>query len=76
MSKRAKYTKLEKEAWIAQLVEHWLGTMEFVGSNTGKGEFWLKGNEFEYYVDSHSETMKALWYMVDILAEDCIESHD
>ena len=39
MSKRAKYTKLEKEAWIAQLVEHWLGTMEFVGSNTSKGEF-------------------------------------
>ena len=36
MSKRAKYTKLEKEAWIAQLVEHWLGTMEFVGSNTSR----------------------------------------
>ena len=38
MSKRAKYTKLEKEAWIAQLVEHWLGTWELMSSNSGKEE--------------------------------------
>ena len=25
-------------AWIAQLVAHWFGTTEVVGSNPGKGE--------------------------------------
>ena len=31
------------QAWIAQLVAHWLCTMEVMGSNPGKGEdFSLK----------------------------------
>ena len=32
-------TKRLIQAWIAQLVLHWLGTMEVVGSDLGKGEF-------------------------------------
>ena len=34
-------------AWIAQLVAHWFGTTEVVGSNPGKGEDLSKKHEFE-----------------------------
>ena len=68
------------QARIAQLVAYRLDTGEVPGSIPGKGEnfsmkitIWLNSN---LNTAMSLDSMWALWYMVDVLAEDCEESHD
>ena len=44
------YLNLFIQAWIAQLVENWLGSAEVMGSNPGKGEDFSKKSGIYYKI--------------------------